>query len=114
MSTLDRVIGAIFVGSIAVIAGVIGVFTTLTAGILVLRAISGVDYHWSSNLAGGLVMSTLAVTSWGVFYLTRATYKELVRKRVKPGHCGSCGYDMHGLAGGVCPECGSSAAAPPG
>ena len=27
-------------------------------------------------------------------------------RRVRPGHCPNCGYDLRGLNGGVCPECG--------
>jgi predicted amidophosphoribosyltransferase len=31
----------------------------------------------------------------------------LCRKRkTSPGHCPKCGYDLAGIAGGVCPECG--------
>jgi hypothetical protein len=32
------------------------------------------------------------------------------RRRVRPGHCTSCGYDCTGIAG-VCPECGAAIAA---
>jgi len=28
-------------------------------------------------------------------------------RRVRRGRCGACGYDVKGIAGGVCPECGS-------
>jgi hypothetical protein len=28
-------------------------------------------------------------------------------KRVKPGHCAACGYDLGGLSSGRCPECGA-------
>ncbi len=27
-------------------------------------------------------------------------------RRVRRGQCGGCGYDVRGIAGGVCPECG--------
>jgi hypothetical protein len=27
-------------------------------------------------------------------------------RRVEPGHCGACGYDLRGLPAGRCPECG--------
>ncbi len=30
-----------------------------------------------------------------------------VRHRGKRGHCGSCGYDLHGLDRSRCPECGT-------
>lgn len=29
-------------------------------------------------------------------------------RRAALGHCGKCGYDLVGLAAGVCPECGAS------
>jgi hypothetical protein len=28
-------------------------------------------------------------------------------RRVRPGRCGVCGYDLSGLSGGPCPECGT-------
>ena len=28
------------------------------------------------------------------------------RRRILAGHCGGCNYSLHGLDGGVCPECG--------
>jgi hypothetical protein len=28
------------------------------------------------------------------------------RRQHRPGRCGTCGYDLTGLKGGVCPECG--------
>ncbi len=33
-------------------------------------------------------------------------------QRVRRGRCGACGYDVKGIAGGVCPECGTPT--PPG
>jgi hypothetical protein len=33
----------------------------------------------------------------------------LAGKRVKPGHCAACGYDLTGLKTGRCPECGGLA-----
>ncbi len=29
------------------------------------------------------------------------------RKRIQPGHCQMCGYDLTGNVSGVCPECGT-------
>ena len=29
------------------------------------------------------------------------------RRRIPPGHCQKCGYDLTGNVSGVCPECGS-------
>jgi len=33
-------------------------------------------------------------------------------RRVPPGHCRACRYDLRGLSGGVCPECGTAVPAP--
>lgn len=30
------------------------------------------------------------------------------RRVVLPGHCAGCGYDLRGLGGGRCPECGAA------
>ena len=32
------------------------------------------------------------------------------RRRIPPGHCGKCGYDLTGNESGVCPECGTGIA----
>ncbi len=34
-------------------------------------------------------------------------------RRILPGHCQSCGYNLTGNVSGVCPECGKPAAAKP-
>jgi hypothetical protein len=41
---------------------------------------------------------------WMDRYLSR-------RHRFTPGHCRQCGYKLHGLLRGVCPECGFEFAA---
>jgi hypothetical protein len=30
----------------------------------------------------------------------------LDHRRISPGHCGKCGYDLTGNVSGRCPECG--------
>lgn len=35
-----------------------------------------------------------------------------VSRRFGPGRCAGCGYDVRGLVGGVCPECGAGADRP--
>jgi hypothetical protein len=35
------------------------------------------------------------------------------RMRIARGRCAACGYDLRGLAGGVCPECGRTAGVKP-
>lgn len=34
----------------------------------------------------------------------------LMRRRVGPGHCAHCAYDLTGNTSGVCPECGAAVA----
>ena len=34
------------------------------------------------------------------------------RRRIRPGHCPGCGYDLTGNTSGVCPECGDKACPP--
>jgi predicted amidophosphoribosyltransferase len=29
------------------------------------------------------------------------------RRRIPPGHCQKCGYDLTGNVSGICPECGT-------
>lgn len=36
----------------------------------------------------------------------------LIRRRVPPGHCRGCRYDLRGTTGPVCPECGRAREAP--
>ncbi len=36
----------------------------------------------------------------------RAAKRLIARYRPQPGHCQSCGYDLSGINGSVCPECG--------
>lgn len=52
----------------------------------------------------------LAVPLWApaaVFVLAFGLLHRLDR-RPKPGHCGSCGYNLTGNLSGVCPECGQT------
>jgi predicted amidophosphoribosyltransferase len=30
-------------------------------------------------------------------------------RRIPPGHCQNCGYDLTGNVSGICPECGQPA-----
>ncbi|MBI4581439.1 MAG: hypothetical protein HY718_17180 [Planctomycetes bacterium] len=32
------------------------------------------------------------------------------RRRIQPGHCRKCGYNLTGNVSGVCPECGTKRA----
>jgi len=37
------------------------------------------------------------------------TYLWWTDRRIPPGHCQNCGYNLTGNVSGVCPECGVSA-----
>ena len=45
-----------------------------------------------------------AVPTWFLFYRDR-------RRRIPPGHCQRCGYNLTGNTSGICPECGEQIAA---
>lgn len=51
----------------------------------------------------GLVLAALSVlpTAWAYGVIQRR------RRRMRPGHCPSCSYDLTGNVSGVCPECGA-------
>jgi hypothetical protein len=53
---------------------------------------------WPGLLADTLLFSLLADLIWWGFVTFR-------RRRLPPGHCPACGYDLHGSKV-VCPECG--------
>lgn len=59
-------------------------------------------------LPGVLVNTVLFAAVWmGALLAVR----RLVRRRAKPGTCEECGYDLRGLSGEKCPECGAAMAA---
>ncbi len=64
-------------------------------------------------VAGGLVRGQLVIGApvlLGLPCFVNAAYAIVGRgKAFGPGLCASCGYDLSGLNGGVCPECGSAA-----
>jgi hypothetical protein len=60
--------------------------------------------------AGGLVILPLWLPLVVATVLT-ATLRWRDRRRIPPGHCGQCGYNLTGNVSGVCPECGTAVAA---
>jgi len=80
--------------------------------------------NWNHHAAWANNSTTLAVSVplWWVaapLLLLTAILWWLDRRRVPPGHCRKCGYDLTGNVTGVCPECGAPAsvrrpAPPPG
>jgi hypothetical protein len=73
-------------------------------------------YPWSQPtvkipygiLWGGLAVNTAAFASaWFLVLMFPRAASRLLRS--KPGGCGTCGYDLHGLPKGApCPECGAA------
>lgn len=57
---------------------------------------NGVSYGMSLPL--WLMLSAVALPTW---FLWRRD-----RRRIPPGHCEHCGYNLTGNTTGVCPECG--------
>jgi hypothetical protein len=64
---------------------------------------------WLRTFSRSLPGSEVSVPLWMPFLLVAAPTMFLWlrdRRRVLPGHCGQCGYDLTGNTSGVCPECG--------
>ena len=61
-------------------------------------------------VVGGLVRGQMVIAApvlLGLPCLVNAGYALVGKGRTYgPSQCASCGYDLHGLEGGVCPECG--------
>ena len=58
-------------------------------------------------LACAGIAGLLVVLAWAGSRRRRVRVKELTAGESLVNHCGNCGYDLTGLAGDVCPECGS-------
>ena len=58
-------------------------------------------------LACAGIAGLLVVLAWAGGRRRRVRVKDLTADESLVNHCGNCGYDLTGLAGGVCPECGS-------
>lgn len=56
----------------------------------------------------GFIMNALAIPCVGVATRAIAMRREMRRRQVHPLSCPRCGYDLHGIATGRCPECGAT------
>ncbi len=80
-----------------------------------------VGFHFAGFalvLLDGTVVPTIMFPHWFVAVLLGGTsllmsrrlraLRARDRRRVPPGHCRRCGYDLTGNKSGVCPECGAA------
>ncbi len=59
---------------------------------------------------GGAPYRSLVIPLWLLFLFTfpgAAFLWWLDRRRIPPGHCRNCGYNLTGNVSGRCPECGT-------
>lgn len=78
---------------------------TLGGGWHLVRQRSPRGFVWELVTIGGLHFVPL----WIFFLLVAIPTVFLFwldRRRIPPGHCQKCGYDLNGNTSGVCPECG--------
>lgn len=57
------------------------------------------------SIVFGIIASILATTI-GLF--TRSLAVFVVKRKLSPGHCLNCGYDLTGNVSDICPECGAA------
>ena len=63
---------------------------------------------------GEFAIRVVFVPLWSLFLLAAIPTALLIwrdRRRIPPGHCQKCGYNLTGNVSGICPECGAKIAA---
>ena len=76
------------------------------------RATGNLGFHWleyTSDSNGEIPWTVARVPLWTVFAVVVTPtafmfYRD--RRRIPPGHCQKCSYDLSGNVSGKCPECG--------
>jgi hypothetical protein len=70
--------------------------------------LEGIPWGWLANNAFGRQLY-IEVNLWLLFLLIAIPAASLWRRhlRVRPGHCRTCRYNLAGVTGGTCPECGT-------
>lgn len=75
--------------------------------------LTGFELNWGFGMGKGAVGWSTILPLWFPTLLsllaTTAAWRADAKyvRRVRAGLCGSCGYDLSGLSGAVCPECGA-------
>jgi hypothetical protein len=67
--------------------------------------------EWRIRKASGFAGQCLVIPLWPILLsicVLTATLWWLDRRRIPPGHCRRCGYNLTGNVSGVCPECGET------
>ena len=85
--------------------------------------VTNVDFSFDFSFSNVLGLGSPLIGTWlGVSYVVIPLIFPLLliaiptafawwrRRRPRPGHCRSCGYDLTGNVSGVCPECGTHVA----
>lgn len=72
---------------------------------LPVAAAAAIVVRWDEGGVGGALAVLSMPTAFMVLCAVGAG-KFPVRRTIDRSKCASCGYDLGGLAGGVCPECG--------
>jgi len=77
----------------------------------------GLGYGWVCEIGSGIRGCwQVGVPFWFAFLLFAVplTILWLRSRRIPPGYCQACGYNLTGNVSGVCPECGSPVDEPEG
>jgi hypothetical protein len=80
-----------------------------------------VDRSWRQILWGGVAHNALALTVFAALLYSFTGWPAWIAqrpwsvrsRRLDRGLCLSCGYDLRGLGGTICPECGGTSVIPP-
>ena len=84
-------------------------FTLVIPGWQVLRGDSYYDIGWWPKIHTNPLQRLVTIPLWiplVVVAIPTGFLWRRERKRPRPGHCRSCGYNLTGNVSGVCPECG--------